>query len=156
MEIGHIERLQEEGRHFLDSLDEVWKHARETGLELPPLQQIGPTRDLWALGEAADFEFSLSAFLAPIRAAEKEAEEKLLDKIKEWEARVIDFLDQYIGAEQRDKFSSVLPTIDDGFNRAAKSALRPASGNQEESSYWTLSDAVKARIERLNETLKGI
>jgi len=146
----HLHKFISEGLIFTGQLHDIWQDAQNQ-VPIPKVDTTLPFSLFTAFrpgSEAAKFDYD--GALARIRDIEREQESKLLDEIKDWENRSADFLDDYIGREQRDKFINALPSLDDGFNRVKKPSvrrliLRPPSGSKDykppppELPYWDLT-----------------
>ena len=161
---GHLHKFVSEGFAFSDRLHEIWKDASDQ-VPIKLLNTSVPNMLLLSsfnTTEKTDYPDSL----ARMRAIEREQEGNLLDEIKGWEARAADWVDQFIGAEQCDKLLKSAPSFEDGLNRAQKSAymrirpqLVPREGEPPPSpqlGYWTLSDAVSSRRDKLMEIIKHL
>lgn len=161
----HLRSFIEEGHDFLDKLHEIWKDARAQ-VPMPDIPDPSPDALLstaWnrRLEGSETASSSISDLLARISTIEREQEEQILNSIKDWESRATDWLDQFIGAEARDKVAQIGPSFEMGLNRTRKSAMQlmgpPTRSGKEPPTpppapplpYWTLRDAVRSRVEAL-------
>jgi hypothetical protein len=146
----HLYKFVREGIGFSDRLHEIWKDVNDR-FPFPPSKTV---TNFLRFDATEPFDYAKNTAL--IRAAEKEQEEKMLEEIKDWEARAVDWVDLFIGAEQRDKLSKSVPSIEAGFNRVQKSrfGLRMPSLEGKPAPppplpYWQLRDAVSSRTDVL-------
>jgi hypothetical protein len=159
---SHLDKFVNEAHALLNRVHEIYMDAHNQ-VPAPPTKPAS-----FASIFSAEFNkteaFDYPAYFARIRAIERDQEEKLLDDINDWQSRAADFLDLYIGAGQRDQFVNSSPSIEDGFNRVEKSPLRRirigSKGGLEsappELPYWTLGDAVMARLNQLGKVVKQL
>ena len=163
----HLRKFIDEGFAFSTKVREIWKDANDQ----VPLPKLPDRPNSWGnilLSGAlnASEEIDYPAALARIRAIEREQEEKLLDAVREWQVRAADWVDLFIGAAQRDQLLQCMPSIEDGFNRAQRRGLRgffrvsltPPGGEPPPPKlpYWTLSDAISSRTDKLMNILQGL
>ncbi|HKO42078.1 MAG TPA: hypothetical protein VJU84_02205 [Pyrinomonadaceae bacterium] len=152
----HLYKFAEEGTAFSQTLNEIWRDVQSQF----PYPEIKPINNFFAPRDAFDYSENASR----IRAAEREQEGKILEGIKDWEARAADFLTLYISADQGEKFLKTLPSIDDGFNRVQKrlhglrlSFIRGQNQPAPPSlPYWDLSGAVSSRTDKLMKIIREI
>jgi hypothetical protein len=152
----HLHGFIKEGFAFSAKVHEIWEDAQKQ-VPFPPVDPNRPIFLNYALIGADKSEpFDYAAAQARIRAIEQEEEGKLLDAIKNWEAKAAEFVGRFISADHRDQFLKCGPSIEDGFNRTQKSVfrrLRFAPLGKEppppEPPYWMLSDAISSRTEKL-------
>ena len=161
---GHLDKFVDEGFAFCKRLHEIWKDAHDQ-VPFPPVDPNRPIFYNYALsGSDRPEPFDYTAANTRIRAIEQEQEEKLIEEIKNWEARAADWVDLFIGAEQRKKFLECVPSIEDGFNRGQKPfgyriQLFRREGEPSpppKLPYWTLNDTVSSRRDKLIEIIKQL
>lgn len=162
----HLLNFIKEGYKFLDNINRIGKEAREQVPlpELPEVSQYSLLSNAFKRRLEGVETPDISELLKRISAIEREQEEKILDLIKDWESRAREWVDRFIGAEARDKILQSGPSFDIGLNRGRKSALQlmgpPTRAGKEPSPpqlrYWTLSDAVGARVDALTNIEKQL
>jgi hypothetical protein len=156
----HIQKFFREGIVFSERLHQIWKDVHEQ-FPTPPAEPVTNRFFLSGAYNSEPFDYVKNASL--VRAAEREQEEKMLDEIKDWETRAADWVDLFIGAEQRDKLLTSVPSIEGGFNRVQKSrfGLRMPSLEGKPAPppplpYWQLSDAVSSRTDVLMKMMQQL
>lgn len=157
----HLHSFVREGFTFSTKLHEVWKGAQEQ-VPLPPTPppSIFSPLQTALMGESDKAEpFDYPNYLKHIRAVEREQEEKLIEEMKDWESRAADFIGLYVNADQRNQFINCEPSIENGFNRVRKPALRLAFDRGKGttgSDNWTLSEAVNSRTDKLLQIIQQL
>jgi hypothetical protein len=149
--LEHLNQFQREGYTFLRQLHEIFMDAHLKAQEA---------------FESEMSDQSLAQFSTDVRIREKQQEEKILGETKAWEERAASFIRRHFGSGEENKFVSIKPTIDSGFERKSKTAFErlplnlsgtdaPKEGRYQ-LPYWTLNDSIDRRVKKLAELTNNL